>query len=253
MIFKSSQDSHNHSLTILNMFLEYDDFMESLSSVVDLGCGDGLDTQWWATRTTRDERPVPLNIKAVGVDICEQPPAIIRETRNATYQKCNFEEDIVLSFGKPFDLLWCHDSFQYVINPLQTLAKWRNITKNNGSLVITVPQTTNIEQKHQSFVQDSGSYYHYTLVNLIHMLSVSGWDCSAGYYYKHVSDPWITVIAYRGTYDPLDPRTTTWYDLAEKNVLPESAIKSIMANGYLRQQDLVLPWLDQSLTWFGKY
>jgi hypothetical protein len=50
----------------------------------------------------------------------------------------------------------------------------------------------------------------------------------------------------------MDPATTTWYDLADKKLLPDSAIKSINAHGYLRQEDLLIEWLDHSLTWMGK-
>lgn len=251
MTFRNAEESHQHSLKVLNMFREYDDYVESIQTVIDLGCGSGLDTAWWATLTTRDEYPQPLKIKSVGIDVIESP-LDIKNTRGAIYQRGNFENDITLTFGKPFDLLWCHDSFQYVIDPINTLRKWRNITNKNGSLVITVQQTTNFKQKQESFVQASGSYYHYTLVNLIHMLAVTGWDCSLGYYYKDINDPWITVIVFRSEIEPTDPRTTSWYDLAERKLLPESATKSVMDHGYLRQQDLILPWLDHSLTWYGK-
>ena len=54
--------SHAHSQQTLNALYEYDDFMESIATMVDLGCGTGLDLEWWATRTTRDDNPQPLNI-----------------------------------------------------------------------------------------------------------------------------------------------------------------------------------------------
>jgi hypothetical protein len=47
-------------------------------------------------------------------------------------------------------------------------------------------------------------------------------------------------------------QTTTWYELAEKNLLPETAVASINRYGYLRQQDLVLAWIDKSLSWLGQ-
>ena len=250
MTFVSPEDSHAHSLEILNVFQEFDDFMESIGTLIDLGCGRGLDLEWWATRTTRDERRTPLNIKCVGVDLTNQ---LVRKIPNVIFQGQNFESPITKIYNKTYDFLWCHNAFQYVINPLSTLVSWRNIASPSATLAITVKQTTNIEQRQQAFVQESGSYYHYTLVNLIHILAVSGWDCANGYFKKEVNDPWITVIAYRGDHEPLDPVTTTWYELAERNLLPESAAKSVMAHGQLRQQDLILPWMDKSLTWFGKH
>jgi predicted TPR repeat methyltransferase len=67
--FTSDVDSHHHSLQTLNQLYEYDDFMISLETMVDMGCGTGLDLEWWATRTTRDDNPRPLNIKCTGVDL----------------------------------------------------------------------------------------------------------------------------------------------------------------------------------------
>jgi hypothetical protein len=49
----------------------------------------------------------------------------------------------------------------------------------------------------------------------------------------------------------MDFRTTRWYDLVEAKLLPDSADKSILTRGFLHQKDLVIPWLDKSLTWLG--
>jgi hypothetical protein len=90
-------------------------------------------------------------------------------------------------------------------------------------------------------------------VNLLHVLSVSGWNCSKGFFQKRVGDPWITAIVYPGEYVAADPRKTTWYELCDAGVLPDSVVNSIQRHGYLRQQDLTLPWIDKSLAWFGRH
>ena len=72
MTFRNDQERHEHSLQTLNTLAEYDDFMESIGTLVDLGCGTGLDLEWWATRTTREDAPQPLNIRCTGVDIAKQ-------------------------------------------------------------------------------------------------------------------------------------------------------------------------------------
>jgi SAM-dependent methyltransferase len=252
-MFVSTQLLERPSLKILNALYEYDDFMESVTSVVDLGCGNGEDLEWWATRATRDDIPIPLNIKCAGIDIFDRPP-IIQQYSNITYQKTNFESDIYIGRDRnKFDLLWCYDSFQYCINPLQTLLNWRNnVVSENGMLILAIPQTVLMSRGRIDATQQSGCFYHYTLVNLIHMLSVTGWDCRSGFFYKEPNDSWIYSITYTGNQENFNPSSTLWYDLVDKNILPESAEKSIMAHGYLRQQDLVLPWLDKSLTWMGK-
>ena len=248
MFFRNSEESHAHSLQTLNMLYEYDDFMASISTVADLGCGDGQDLEWWATRTTRDESPKPLNINCVGVDV--QPELLMAHRyRNITYQQNDFEKEIFLSKKRPYDLIWSHNSFQYCINPIATLSLW---WQKASMLVIVLPQTTNLVQKQQAFEQPSGCFYHHTLVSLIHMLAVSGWDCRAGYFLKRPTDNWLHAIVYKSEHAPMDPKITSWHDLAEKNLLPDTVAKSAHAHNAVRQQDLILPWIDKSLTWYGK-
>lgn len=249
-MFPSSAESHEHSLEILNALYEYDDFMESIRSLVDIGCGDGLDLEWWATRTTRDDRPEPLNIQCTGVDLERQLP-MSRRYPNITYQPMDFEESIFPP-KQGFDILWCHNSFQYALSPIATLSKWWHIAAPGAMLAIMIPQTTNVKQRQLEFTQEDNCYYHYTLVNLIHMLAVNGWDCNNGFFKKTPNSPWISAIVYKSEVAPMNPKTTSWHTLSELKLLPETADKSIHAHGYLRQEDLVLPWLDHNLIWMGK-
>ena len=250
-LFPTPEASHEHSLNTLNTLYEYDDFMESIGSVVDLGCGSGLDIEWWATRTTRGDGSRPLNINCVGIDTLPEL-AMANTYSNISYQQIDFEGNIATPKKTKFDILWSHDSFQYAINPVATLSNWWNITSPGGMLVIIVPQTTNIYRHQLSVTQESGCYHHYSLVNLIHMLAVTGWDCRAGFFLKQPRDPWLHAIVYKSEHKPRDPKTTTWYDLVDLGVLPETAEKSINAHGYLKQQDLIIPWLDHSLSWMGQ-
>lgn len=238
------------SLKILNALHQYDDFMESIQSVVDLGCGAGHDLEWWANCATRDETPQPLNIQCVGVDILDQLP-MAHNHRNVTYQRVDFETTINPSKNL-FDVLWCHDSFQYCINPLTTLTKWKDIASDGAMLVIAIPQSLQIQRNQLSHHLLSGVFYHHTIVSLMYMLAVTGWDCRSGFFQQETADPWIRAVVYKTNQAPMNPKTTTWYDLLETNLLPESAERSIMAHGYLKQQDLLVPWLDKSLSWLGK-
>lgn len=243
-VFYSDEQSHQHSRQTLEALYEYDDFMGSVTTVADMGCGTGLDLEWWATRTTRDEKPRPLNIKCTGIDTAEQLP-IAHRYKNITYQQQNFEE-IVGSSKRRFDVLWCHNSFQYVTNPLNTLKNWHGLLNDNGMLAIIVPQTTNIEYNVQCFDLRDGHYFNYTMVSLIYMLAVNGFDCHDGFFYKPINDPWLHAVVYKSPIEPRDPRTTKWAHLAEDKLLPTSAIDSVNRWGYVKQQDLVLPWLDRS-------
>jgi SAM-dependent methyltransferase len=246
-LFADSRASHEHSLEVLNQLQEYDEFMESIQTVIDLGCGAGLDIEWWATRTTREDNPKPLNIKCTGVDVLPEL-GMAKKYPYITYQKTNFEDLTHIKGLKKYDVLWSHDSFQYALDPLKTLKNWWHLANDGAMLVLIVPQTTNMRYNKLSFTQESCSYHHYTLVNLIHMLAVNGWDCRTGFFLKRPQDPWIHAIVYKSTYEPMDPTTTSWVDLSEKELLPTSADKSIYAHDDLHQQDLILPWIDHSLS-----
>jgi len=246
MKFIHPGDSHAHSRLVLDALYEYDDFMASIATVADLGCGSGDDLVWWATRTTRDDVPEPLNIMCTGIDLCEKLP-VARQHANIVYQQTDFEHEI---HAPPagFDILWSHDSFQYCANPCQTLARWWNITSASGMLAISVPQTVLTHQRQLAYYLPSHCMYHHTLISMMHMLAMSGWDCRAGFFLQRPLDPWIHAVVYKSQHKPMDPKITTWHTLSELKLLPESADRSIYAHGYLRQQDLVVPWIDHSFS-----
>lgn len=245
--FSSAETSHQHSLETLELFYQYDDFMMSIARVADLGCGQyAKDMIWWSTRYTRDEdSPRWLKIKTTGFDVFE---SINVRQDNVGYQKADIEKEIAWG-GEKFDVLWCHDTFQYLLNPYEALANWRKIAADDSMLVLIVPQTTNMQYNVQEFNMPNGHLYHHTLTSLIFMLGCAGWDTRAGFYKKEPGDKWLHIIAYNSKEKARDPRTTSWYDLADAGLLHDSAVKSINRYGLLRQQDLVVPWLDKSLTW----
>lgn len=248
--FISDAESHNHSLETLNVFYEFDDFMASIGTLVDMGCGSGADIEWWATRTTRDDNPEPLNIQCTAVDL-KQELSVARRYPNIVYRQQDFEADMPWMDARKFDLLWCHDAFQFVINPFNTLKLWRNVVAKDGMMILILPQTTNLEFNTQAFDQRDYCYNNWTMVSLIHTLAVCGWDCRSGFFRKEPNSAWLHAVVYRSDHEPMDPRTTRWYDLMERGLLPESAEASIKRQGYVRQRDLVLPWLDKSLHTFA--
>jgi SAM-dependent methyltransferase len=205
---------------------------------------------WWATRTTRDQNPKPLNIRCTGVDLSESCAATAKH-KYISYIPQDFEQPIRIH-KRLFDVIWCHDSFQFVQDPFCTLRQWRDIVTPGAMLVITVPQTTNFYLNREQFEQASGCYWHWTLINIMHVLAVTGWNCAPGFFQKLPGDPWITAIVYRGDYVAPDPRQITWYELCDSGVLPESVVGSVQRYGYLRQQDLTLPWIDKSLMSFAR-
>jgi hypothetical protein len=217
--------------------------MDSISTVADMGCGAGLDINWWATSETRDDPPTPHNYTcyAVDKDISKLDKDL---PKNVIPIKGNFEEKIL---PNKVDLMWSHDSFQYALNPLQTLKVWNEQMNVNGMLVLIVPQTSN--HQYNRFVNrvHSGCYINHNICNLIYMLAVNGFDCREAYMFKSQNDPWIHLAVYKSDIPPMDHATTTLYDLIEKNMFHDSIANSINKYGYLRQEDIVLPFLDRNI------
>lgn len=248
-LFRNEQESHQHSLITLNELYEHDDFMESVGRVVDLGCGpDALDAKWWATRTTRDDNALPLNIQCLAVDNAFD--SLISREHGVSFQRTDIET--WTETKRQFDLLWCHNVFQYLTNPLTTLRNWWYIAEPGAMLIIILPDTVTIDKNQLAFDLPTGNFYHHSMTSLIYMLAVNGWDCASGAFKKKIGDPWLYSAVYKSAHAPMDPRSTSWYKLAELSLLPDSAAASITKNGYLRQRDLVLPWIDKSLTWMGQ-
>ena len=243
MAFKNPAESHAHSTHVLELLCEYDSFLDSINVVADFGCGTGLDTKWWATLETRDDPPEPRNYVVYGVDTnIARVESDIAALPNVHLFQRDFESDNVIP--RPCDLLWCHDSFQYAVNPMQTLKYWNQQMNVNGMLVLSIPVNT-FQQYNKTQVNSyNGSYYNYDIVNLMYMLGVNGFDCRDAYFYKPQTEPWIYAAVYKAS-EPLDPKTTSWHALAEMNVISDRAKESLNVHNYVRQTDLVTLWLDK--------
>jgi hypothetical protein len=78
----------------------------------------------------------------------------------------------------------------------------------------------------------------------MYMLAVSGFDCRDCYIDMKPNNEWIHFAVYK-SHDPFDPATTSWFDLADKGVIIDSAMESLNTYGYVRQEDLIFTWLDK--------
>ena len=244
--FSSPHEKHEHSFkNVLSYMYEYDDFMDSVGRVIDLGCDvEATNMLWWANATTRDETQTPLGIKCVGVNTFEK---LNVKHNNISYQ--NHDIESLNRVKRTFDIVWCYDQLQYLLNPYQALSNWWHIAEKDAMLVIAVPQTVNTEYHIQEYNLSLGHKYHYTMPQLIYMLAVSGWDCRSGFFKKTPGDPWLYAIVYKSDVEPMDPKETNIYKLVEQTeLLPQCAVDGIHRYGKLRQRDLILPWLDKNIT-----
>ena len=240
-LFKTAEESHAHSLEMLELFYDHDDFMDSITSVLDLGCGEGLDINWWAGATMRDEESTPHNYRCFAVD---------KELKKFAHPANvhTFESDMrEYLISKPVDLIWCHNTLQYVENPAEALRKMWTLLQPGGVLLLAVPQTVNIEYSRWSSKCLPGQPFSFTISNLIYMLAASGFDCLDGMFTKKADDPWLWAMVYKSDHEPVKTDETNWYDLLKKDLLPARAKDAVFANGYLDQSKLVTRWIDNSI------
>lgn len=234
-----------HSENILELIQQYDTFLESLKIVADMGCGSGEDAEWWATLMNNEDPPKPYNFSVYAVDRDASKLAQMPTRKNI--HKFNSSYDTENLFPVPVDFIWAHDSLQYSTNPLHTLRMWNGYMNTNGMLVVTVPQHTGIEYHRQYSRGYNGCIYHYTPIMLIYMLAVNGFDCRDAYLLKQFQDPWIQMAVYKSDVAPMDPATTSWFDLANRGLLHPTIVDSLNANGFLKQEEICMPWLNKEL------
>lgn len=240
--FKNSTLSHEHSLKILDKLVEYDSFLDSLQVIADMGCGSGMDAQWWAGLTTRDDPPEPRNYMVYAVDQnTNQVDPGIKNTGNLRIIQANFEEQCI---PRKVDLIWSHDSFQYSRDPFKCLTAWKNSLNVNGMLLMIIPQTTYMENNRLVVSNYNHQYYSYNLLNLTYMLALSGFDTRDAFFYREPDSPWLYAAVYASHYDPV-PAGASWHDLADRGLINDTLIASVNKYGYARLEDVVVRWLDK--------
>jgi hypothetical protein len=231
-----------HALKVLNQLREYDSFLDSLHTIVDMGCGTGEDITWWATLETRDDPPVPYNYNCFAVDRDEIKLSNVPDLINVHKLQKDFN---TRSVSVQADLMWAHDSLQYSTNPIETLKVWNEQMNVDAMLILCVPQHSGVADNKYYSRTHSGCFYNFTPTSLIYMLAVNGFDCKDAYMLKEFNDPWIHIAVYKSDIAPMDATTTTWLDLVDKGLLNSTVVNSINSYGYLRQEDILYPWLDK--------
>lgn len=243
--FRNAQESHEHSRRVLDILYGYDSFLDSLETIADFGCGAGLDIDWWAKLMTRDDPPEPRNYRCYAVDKnIKRLDQSIAKLPNVYSIEADVDS-VDCPVPRKVDLIWSHDTFQYITNPLSALRMWNQQMNVDGMLVLMFPQSIYYEYNRLQNTSQHGCYYNHNIVNLMYMLAVNGFDCRDAYFYKDHNNPWIYAAVYKSEIEPMDPKTTTWYTLAEQNLLNESVVDCLNRFGYIKQEEIVTTWLDK--------
>jgi hypothetical protein len=240
--FRNALESHEHSRDVLDMLYQYDTFMDSIEVVADMGCGVGLDANWWATLMTRDDPPEPHDYTVYAIDrnVKQIDPEIL-VNKNIIPIEGDFEQRLI---PRQVDLVWSHDSFQYAVNPLGTLRTWNETMNINGMLVLNLPIAQTYAYDRIQTRSFSGCYYNHNICTLMYMLAVNGFDCRDCYIYMAPNYGWIHIAVYKSM-EALDPVHTSWFDLADLNLVSDSAMASLNKYGHVRQEELMFTWLDK--------
>jgi len=237
------QLANRHATHILETIRQYDTFLESIRTVADMGCGVGEDTEWWATLENYNDPPEPYNFNCFAVDRDPAKLSQVPALKNVNKICGSYDKENL--FPVNIDLMWAHDSLNYSIDPLKTLRMWNSYMTTNGMLLISIPQYNGVEYNRYYSRTHSGCYFNYTPTSLIYMLAVNGFDCRDAYLLKKFGDPWIQMAVYKSDVPVMDPDVTNWYELVDKNLLHPSIVTSINTHGYLKQEEIVMPWLDK--------
>jgi hypothetical protein len=207
-----------------------------------MGCGSGEDITWWATLESRDDPPVPYNYNCFAVDRDENKLSQVPNLVNVHKIKKDFNARCI---PVEADLIWAHDSLQYSTNPIETLKVWNEQMNVDAMLILSIPQHSGVADNKYYSRTHSGCFYNFTPTSLIYMLAVNGFDCKDAYLLKEFNDPWIHIAVYKSAIAPMDATTTSWFDLIDAGLLNSTVVNSINSYGYLRQEDILYPWLDK--------
>lgn len=243
--FKNTLQSYEHTQFIRDLLYQYDSFLDSLEVIADFGCGEGLDIEWWATLETRDDPPEHRNYLCYAVDKnIKQIKADITNLPNLKVIQADLEDpDRFIS--RQIDLVWCHDVFQYITNPVVTLRQWNEMMSVNGMLVLSIPQAVHYEHNRLNNHSYNGWYFNHNIVNMMYMLAVNGFDCRDAYFYKDINDMWLHIAVYKSDVVPMNPQTTTWHDLVDAELVNESVKNCIEKFGFVKQEEILTTWLNK--------
>jgi 2-polyprenyl-3-methyl-5-hydroxy-6-metoxy-1,4-benzoquinol methylase len=108
--------------------------IENNKKILDVGCGDGTLGKYFIDHN---------NAKVSGVDISPEAIKIAKQRLNfATV--CNIENDALPFKQKQFDIIVCADVIEHLYNPLAALKKLKQYLKDDGYMVLSVPNIANI-------------------------------------------------------------------------------------------------------------
>jgi SAM-dependent methyltransferase len=238
---------NNHPIAkqLFKYLEDYDDLMDSVTMIADMGCGPGNDIHYFANLKTPEGTPRNIQCVAVDKDIKQFR---LGTPKNIKLLEADFE---TVKLDRKADILWSFDALSFAKSPMNALINFRNNLHDAGMLFITVPQYTSIVDNRIITVCLDNTLHDFNICNLIYLLALAGFDTRDGFYFKQPDVPYITAAVYKSEAGPLN-LDTTWYNLMDLDLLPRFVEECVTKFGYPIAQKIILKWLDGSLIDFSR-
>jgi SAM-dependent methyltransferase len=235
--------SHQHSLETLNTLNKYQDFMDNLKEITDMGCGYGHDALWFADLI--DNQNLPRNIKVNAVDLSIDPQSV-QYHQNISYRTVDFTATGLASNSQ--DFVNAHNCLQLSLSPFHTLLHWHDIMRVDAMLLISIPYNYYVDNHREIQKLDTvykyNSYFNWTMGSLMMTLVATGFDCRHGYFKLDTASGWIQAAVYKL---PDTPKPNmSWYDMCDQKILPLCIEQQILKNGTFKETDIICEWIDHS-------
>lgn len=240
--------SRLHSNNFLELLYQYPEMMESIDNVLDLGCGKGYDSLWWANTDDGDpDNPQPLNIRVTAVDKEDNLSDDV-DHENITFIQGDWD---TVKLDETFDVVWAHMVLHEAKDPLRFMHRINSLTAQGGMVCFSFPTTVNTfygDPDHRVYDTASQSI---TMPNFIHMLALSGFNCKDGFFLKQPNTNIINALVYKDTDDVYYYGEKRLYDLMD--FLPDSCCRQLDKFGYITNKGLLLQWINGSITDYSNF
>tara|TARA_B100000809_G_C15066610_1_gene504409 strand:- start:142 stop:909 length:768 start_codon:yes stop_codon:yes gene_type:complete len=247
LLLNNSQARSLHARKFLEQIYQHPELVMSISSVLDIECGNGADTEWWATLMNYDEKnPKPLEINVTSCSRISEMNKQVKDLERVNYIQTQKEFWKTLDIQK-YDVVWCHSVLHKFTNFYEVLLNINSLQDEDGMLCVTVPKIHNIFYNDPDYRLYPDCHTDINIVNLIYGLSLAGYDCRDAYFMQEKNSNLINAVVYKSSDLTYNLDEVTPYDLMEMDRLPASMVTQLNKFGYISNKNLFLSWLDGTL------